>query len=299
LLTGESTPLIKSHIPHKEEYFNHNEHQKHILYAGTKIVQKRQVGEDKVYAVVLSTGFKTEKGNLIRSILFPKESEFKFKKDSISFIYFMGCMALIGYFASFPFAIKNGTPPMDLFFRFFDLITTTVPPALPACLGIGITYALSRLKKYGIICINRDRINIAGRVNMICFDKTGTLTEDHLDIFGFRPIVYSTGQFQFDKFIFDTKQIVDDNYSYFKAKIVNEDEYNKSKEIKSLLLECMATCHSITMVKGDLLGDPIDLRMFEATGWSLIDNVDNEGDEDIVINSLSFNNYKFLGINIC
>ena len=61
----------------------------------------------------------------------------------------------------------------------------------------------------------------------------------------------------------------------------------------------MATCHSITMVKGDLLGDPIDLRMFEATGWSLIDNVDNEGDEDIVINSLSFNNYKFLGINIC
>jgi len=280
MLTGESTPLIKTNILTKGEVFNKNDHQKHLLYAGTKIIQKRPTNDNKVLAVALHIGFKSEKGNLIRSILFPKESEFKFKKDSISFIYFMGIMSLLGYFASLPFAFKNQVTGYDLFFRFFDLITIAVPPALPACLGIGITYALSRIKEYGIICIVRDRVNVAGRINMICFDKTGTLTEDHLDIYGFRPIYYSKGVFQFNQFTKDINSLVDENFNYFKSKIVKDELYDKSKEVKSLFVECMATCHSITIVNGAHLGDPIDLRMFESTGWSLIENLDNNQDSD-------------------
>jgi len=280
MLTGESTPLIKTNILTKSEVFNKNDHQKHLLYAGTKIIQKRPTNDNKVLAVALHIGFKSEKGNLIRSILFPKESEIKFKKDSINFIYFMGVMALLGYFASFPFAIKNEVTGLELFYRFFDLITTTVPPALPACLGIGITYALSRLKEYGIICISRDRVNVAGKINMICFDKTGTLTEDHLDIYGFRPIYYSKGVFQFNQFTYDINKLVDENFNYFKSKIVKDELYETSKEVKSLFVECMATCHSITLVNGAHLGDPIDLRMFESTGWSLIENLGNNQDSD-------------------
>jgi len=30
----------------------------------------------------------------------------------------------------------------------------------------------------------------------------------------------------------------------------------------------MATCHSLRSVDGDLLGDPLDVKMFEFTGWS-------------------------------
>ena len=30
----------------------------------------------------------------------------------------------------------------------------------------------------------------------------------------------------------------------------------------------MATCHSLRAVNGELLGDPLDLKMFEFTGWS-------------------------------
>lgn len=29
----------------------------------------------------------------------------------------------------------------------------------------------------------------------------------------------------------------------------------------------MATCHSLTKIEGQLSGDPLDLKMFEATGW--------------------------------
>lgn len=31
----------------------------------------------------------------------------------------------------------------------------------------------------------------------------------------------------------------------------------------------MATCHSLTIIDGELSGDPLDLKMFESTGWIL------------------------------
>ncbi len=35
-----------------------------------------------------------------------------------------------------------------------------------------------------IFCISPPRINIGGKLKLICFDKTGTLTEDGLDLWG-------------------------------------------------------------------------------------------------------------------
>ena len=33
------------------------------------------------------------------------------------------------------------------------------------------------------------------------------------------------------------------------------------------MLAAMATCHSLTVIDGTLTGDPLDLKMFEATNW--------------------------------
>ncbi len=33
------------------------------------------------------------------------------------------------------------------------------------------------------------------------------------------------------------------------------------------LLVAMATCHSLVMLEGEMSGDPMDLIMFESTGW--------------------------------
>ncbi|XP_013379991.1 probable cation-transporting ATPase 13A3 [Lingula anatina] len=38
----------------------------------------------------------------------------------------------------------------------------------------------------------------------------------------------------------------------------------------------MATCHSLTKIKGQISGDPLDLKMFEVTDWEL----DEPGEED-------------------
>jgi len=41
--------------------------------------------------------------------------------------------------------------------RFFDLITVSVPPALPVAMTIGTSFAISRLKEKRITCISPPR----------------------------------------------------------------------------------------------------------------------------------------------
>ena len=79
--------------------------------------------------------------------------------------------------------------------RALDLITIIVPPALPATLTIGTSFALSRLRKRQIFCISPNRVNVAGTVDVMCFDKTGTLTEEGLDVLGARSVNRDTNTY--------------------------------------------------------------------------------------------------------
>ena len=53
-----------------------------------KLYKKEHYQEVKFFAVVYQTGFKTVKGNLIRKILFPKEEDENFTRDSVKIYYF-------------------------------------------------------------------------------------------------------------------------------------------------------------------------------------------------------------------
>ena len=55
--------------------------------------------------------------------------------------------------------------------RCLDLVTITVPPALPAALTVGIVFAQQRLKRLTIYCISPKAINVCGSINAVCFDK--------------------------------------------------------------------------------------------------------------------------------
>lgn len=198
--------------------------------------------------------------------------------------------------------------------------------------AIGTGFAISRLKEKGIFCISPPRLNICGKLDVICFDKTGTLTEDGLDVMGFRytlneetlrfspcstttderPIspalsesavehLYSHPNEKLQKVVFsDLQRTVEHSFvvpnkevdSFGMAKSSSIDILNSSqRELSStslyyeasssypelseieatcpypLIVCAMATCHSIKIVQGELLGDPMDLKMFEATGW--------------------------------
>ena len=51
------------------------------------------------------------------------------------------------------------------------MLTIVVPPAMPAAMTVGTVYAQSRLRHNGIFCISPPRINVCGKLKLMCFDK--------------------------------------------------------------------------------------------------------------------------------
>lgn len=92
--------------------------------------------------MVTSTGFLTTKGSLVRDILYPREINFKFYSDGMKFVAIMAFISIIGFLCTLPIMIRNGTSIGNLIDRSLDLITITVPPALPAAMTCGVVFAI-------------------------------------------------------------------------------------------------------------------------------------------------------------
>ncbi|XP_059132830.1 polyamine-transporting ATPase 13A3 [Peromyscus eremicus] len=259
MLTGESVPVTKTNLPNPsvdvkgtgEELYSPETHKRHTLFCGTTVIQTRFYTGELVKAIVVRTGFSTSKGQLVRSILYPKPTDFKLYRDAYLFLLCLVVVAGIGFIYTIINSILNKKEVQEIIIKSLDIITITVPPALPAAMTAGIVYAQRRLKKVGIFCISPQRINICGQLNLVCFDKTGTLTEDGLDLWGIQRV---------------------ENTRF----LLPEDNVCSETLIKSQFVACMATCHSLTKIEGILSGDPLDLKMFEAIGWILEEATEEE-----------------------
>ncbi|MEL7309576.1 MAG: hypothetical protein AAGK05_18135 [Pseudomonadota bacterium] len=97
LLSGESVPVTKMPLLPSEDYFNVAKHTRHLLFGGTQVIQTRNYPGEKVRAVVYRTGFLTGKGELVRSIMFPKPIEFKFNRDAVSYVKVLSVFAVFGF----------------------------------------------------------------------------------------------------------------------------------------------------------------------------------------------------------
>jgi P-type E1-E2 ATPase len=78
MLTGESIPVIKNCLSPISEMYDPQTSKKHTLYSGTKVISSRGIADQKVYALVIRTGFVTTKGSLVRDILYPRKTKFRF-----------------------------------------------------------------------------------------------------------------------------------------------------------------------------------------------------------------------------
>uniref|UniRef100_A0A5F9CRF5 Polyamine-transporting ATPase 13A3 n=1 Tax=Oryctolagus cuniculus TaxID=9986 RepID=A0A5F9CRF5_RABIT len=259
MLTGESVPVTKTNLPNPsvdikgmaDEFYSPETHKRHTLFCGTTVIQTRFYTGELVKAIVVRTGFSTSKGQLVRSILYPKPTDFKLYRDAYLFLLCLVAVAGIGFIYTIINSILNEVEVGVIIIESLDIITITVPPALPAAMTAGIVYAQRRLKKIGIFCISPQRINICGQLNLVCFDKTGTLTEDGLDLWGIQRV---------------------ENARF----LLPEENVCNEMLVKSQFVACMATCHSLTKIEGVLSGDPLDLKMFEAIGWILEEATEEE-----------------------
>ncbi|XP_042526258.1 probable cation-transporting ATPase 13A5 [Dipodomys spectabilis] len=252
MLTGESIPVTKTPLSHTDNTMPWKSHsledyRKHVLFCGTEVIQVRPSGQGPVRAVVLQTGYNTAKGDLVRSILYPRPLNFKLYSDAFKFMVFLACLGVVAFFYGLGIYMYHEIPPRDTATMALILLTVTVPPVLPAALTIGIVYAQKRLKKQKIFCISPQRINMCGQINLVCFDKTGTLTEDGLDLWGTVPAADSCFQ---------------EVHSFASGKALPWGP----------LCAAMASCHSLILLDGTIQGDPLDLKMFEGTAWKMEDN---------------------------
>ncbi|XP_051029705.1 polyamine-transporting ATPase 13A2 isoform X2 [Phodopus roborovskii] len=188
------------------------------------------------------TGFCTAKGGLVSSILHPRPISFKFYKHSMKFVAALSVLALLGTVYSIFILYRSRVPVNEIVIRALDLVTVVVPPALPAAMTVCTLYAQSRLRTQGIFCIHPLRINLGGKLRLVCFDKTGTLTEDGLDVMGVVPLK-----------------------GRMLLPLVPEPRHLPLGP----LLRALATCHALSQLRDTPVGDPMDLKMVESTGWVL------------------------------
>lgn len=148
MLTGESIPIVKTALPYNNLNFNAiDENKSSILYSGTKCIESRYYmkGKIPVLGLVYQTGFNTMKGQLVRSILFPKSTNFNFYKDALKFICSIAIISIFGLTYTIVMFIRENAETKDIILKCLDMITVTIPPALPTCMSIGIGFALTRL----------------------------------------------------------------------------------------------------------------------------------------------------------
>ena len=294
-LSGESNPVFKSHIPKNGDKFNKSD-QKYILYSGTKILQSK----NEAIGLVIGVGFDTEKGKLIRNLLFceDKRELARKNKERLKIILYLLIICFLGLLFPLRKLFIINLPKQKILVLFLSLITNLLPSAITISMAIGIYVSFIRLKHQEISCLDRNKIDMAGNVNTICFDKTGTLTEDHLETYGCRTVNFSKKGLAFGNFIDDLeemsqktldfymndnnstknkKQILDDyeglrsningnNNNYFLQ--LGQTHQQKNMRLKLYFMEALATCNSLTKINGNIIGETIDLEMMKSTGWT-------------------------------
>lgn len=255
LLTGESVPVVKSALLNDGLASLHSpatttKLDRHLLFGGTRLVRARVQDEANggvVRAMVVKTGFNTCKGSLIRQMLFPRQIKFKFLRDAFMAIGVLFLLAFMGLIASVIYFVHIGVDPTEIALRSLDVLTISVPPALPAALSVATTFAIARLKRRKIFCTSPQRINVAGMITAVVFDKTGTLTEEGLSVLGVCEMR-------------DGKAF---------GETTKEFESMQSDAGAVNLQEALATTHDVNMFQYKLLGEPLEVAMVAWTGAEL------------------------------
>jgi cation-transporting ATPase 13A3/4/5 len=247
-LTGEALPVSKVQVKNDSNPFSKEINAKlNVLFAGTIVLETQcAVKDDKVFAVVLDTGGSTEKGKLVRDILFPVPFVFVFTEHLKIVVPILILWGVILLFASV--WMLDAADLGSWFYGMFS-ISQVLSPVLPAVLVIGQSVSAERLRGKEIVCVDLNRITLAGKVKVFCFDKTGTLTKEGLNFLGVREL--------------ETKN------NAIVCVPVNSQFENFSTKMKL----AMQACHSLSVAQNRFVGNFVDVEMFKSTNANIDRNL--------------------------
>lgn len=230
---------------------------------------KNSEKESRAVGVVVSTRFDTAKGRLVKNILMETPINFLFEKQCMQTITGTLISAVIFIAILYVFLLFKNMGKKDSFCYSIDLIFCIMSPTLPATIWIGATLAAQRLRKKNIRCNEAQKINLAGKSDIVVFDKTGTLTEEGLDVYCIDDIENEYYNFsELTNNINSERENASETSSNLEPKISiynNTDHPEVEPSYNTnipYIKECLAVCHSIYVVDNELVGDPLDIKMF-------------------------------------
>lgn len=87
------------------------------------------------------------------------------------------------------------------------------------------------------------------KVQLFCFDKTGTLTKEGLEFYG-------------------TQSVKNTDKPTFESHVLENESTPRLMQIG------LATCHAVTVLNDQFIGNPVDIEMFRSSKWKLAEKSD-------------------------
>ncbi|KAK5728952.1 putative cation-transporting ATPase 1 [Elasticomyces elasticus] len=274
MLSGESTPVLKDSIqlrPASARIEPEGLDKNAFLWGGTKVLQVQHGtasadAQDTVpqmasgvppppdkgaLAVVIKTGFETNQGALVRTMIYSTERVSANNVEALLFILFLCVFAIAASWYVWTEGVKQDRKRSKLLLDCVLIVTSVVPPELPMELSLAVNTSLAALSKYAIFCTEPFRIPYAGRVDVACFDKTGTLTGEDLVVEGIAGLHL-------------WKQDVPTESDGAQSKLTKVSETGLETALT------LATAHALVRLEdGDLVGEPMEKATIESLGWAV------------------------------
>ncbi|KAJ1979257.1 hypothetical protein H4R34_002902, partial [Dimargaris verticillata] len=262
-LTGEPLPVRKFAIRDDNAFFTTTDSGKNnVLYSGTTVSQADPLDKSRnPIAMVHRTGTATNKGQLIRNILFPNPISFIFDEQLKVVLLILAAQGVVMFGLSLWLLHSNFNASW-----FYGMISLAqlINPILPAALVVGQSIASMRLRKRKIFCVDLPRIMVAGKIQMFCFDKTGTLTKEGLEFDGVQPVLHQ------GRYLAREPEVESQFEMVYRPGV---SEFGQRccdvTKLSQLLKIGLASCHSVAEVNHQLIGNPVDIEMFRSSGWEL------------------------------
>lgn len=253
MLTGEAIPQMKEPLPTgsgNDTLRSLPSAKLHIIHRGTEVVQVspppktfggiRCTAESAAVGYVVRTGFATEQGNLLRTIIGNSERVSANNMEMAIFILFLLAFAIAASCHVFFARVETTTKVHKLVVECLLIITAVVPPELPVQLSLAVNNALLKLREKAITCTEPFRIPFAGKLDVCCFDKTGTLTEGSFVVDGVSGLSNSSTELV---------------------------PLSKLSELHPVEARVLAGCHALAHVDNELVGDPLEMITLSSMGW--------------------------------
>ena len=233
MLTGEAIPITKTSYEFDKKGFKAT----NILSSGTFSVHNKT---SAVKALVIGTGWNTSKGKLLGGIVFRDRVMYRFERD---FFHFLGILFIFDLaLAAMVIVIELHNHRFQynkVFMRILEYLKNGFPPSVFFISIANIQQSSLKLHLKKISSLVSDKIIEGGALKTICFDKTGTLTETGLTLQGY--LLGAEGGFE--------------EFSDNIETVVSNPQFQP-------FVECLACCHSLATINGNIVGDPLDEQMF-------------------------------------